>query len=392
MGRVPELFDVMFAGGAGDFIDDGQFAGFGETDDTAVGEAGVGASGVEVVVCGGGLEVVDLDRRGIEPGEGVAGGGLIEAIDADGVVGGRAAKGGAESGVGDVGAGAGIDEYLFAGTGDGEAEGIGMAVAGAERAEGSGIAEDVKIGGGEGGHAGVGEEAGSGRGGRSGGSIEGVWAEPPEGLLEAGFRGTKPGGAAEEYAGGGESAEGEARAFAVGMEEAATVVVAEEGEFAGGREAGVEVTGHALEFGFVGLRDIGIQQGMKEEHVERVDMIVSGLLEVRAVGADLAVHFLDGDGGSAVDPAAAAGSVAEETADGMEDDGFTQKVCIGGEVDGEVVFEVAAVLVEGGEETVTEGGREVGADPVFDPEPGVGAEGDFEGAGPVDAALEGIFG
>ena len=157
---MPKLLDFVFAGRAIDAVQDDDAIRLEEDYGAAVGESGVAAGGVEEITIGAGAPIEQLDMGWIEPSEGIAWCGLIEAVDADGVVGGGTAEGGAESGIGDVGAGAGVDEEFCAVLGDDQAQGVGMAVTRAEGSEGAGVAEGVDTAGREDCQAGIGEEAG----------------------------------------------------------------------------------------------------------------------------------------------------------------------------------------------------------------------------------------
>ena len=76
----------------------------------------------------------------------------------------------------------------------------------------------------------------------------------------------------------------------------------------------------------------------------------------------------------------------------MEGDGFAEEVGVGGEVDGQIFKEMAAVLVERGEEAAAKfGGHGFIAAEVPDPDPRERAESDFESAGPIDAALKRVL-
>ncbi len=87
-----------------------------------------------------------------------------------------------------------------------------------------------------------------------------------------------------------------------------------------------------------------------------------------------------------------AGKLRKQAPEGVQGDGFAQQVRVGREVDRKVVFEMQAVTVELGEKAPAKLCSHARADKVEDPDPRQGAKGDFEGAGPVDAALEGILG
>ena len=87
----------------------------------------------------------------------------------------------------------------------------------------------------------------------------------------------------------------------------------------------------------------------------------------------------------------ARGSFGNRRPSGVQSDRLAQQVRVGREVDRKVVFEMQAVTVEFSEKASAEVFAHARADEVEDPDPGQGAERDFERAGPVDAALEGVL-
>jgi len=175
------------------------------------------------------------------------------------------------------------------------------------------------------------------------------------------------------------------------MEEAAAVVVAEKGQHGGGSQEAVEEGGHAGEGLAEGVVKTA-EDGMEEEHVEGVDVIVGGQLEMAAVGEHLAVEFTADDLGAGVLPAAGVREMGQECAEGVERYGFAEKVGVRREVVREVFLEVAAMTVERFEKAAAEGRGEAVSDEHVDPEPGERTERDFESAGPIDAALKGVLG
>ena len=77
-------------------------------------ESAITAERVGVIVLRAGDPIGESDFSGIDPAERSGGGGLIAAINTNGVVGGRAAKPVAPARVTNVGVGSGVDEQLLA--------------------------------------------------------------------------------------------------------------------------------------------------------------------------------------------------------------------------------------------------------------------------------------
>ena len=110
---MPELFDVvdgvLRAGFGSQIIDDDEEA-LPKQQATPVTPAAVVAGGIQEGEMGGGFEGQDGDVRFLAPAKGAEGNGLIEAVDAEGIVGGGATKPVAPAFVADIGIGAGVDE------------------------------------------------------------------------------------------------------------------------------------------------------------------------------------------------------------------------------------------------------------------------------------------
>ncbi len=82
----------------------------------------------------------------------------------------------------------------------------------------------------------------------------------------------------------------------------------------------------------------------------------------------------------------------EKRAEGVERNGFAQQMGIGGEIDGQVFKEIAAVLIQRREEAFTELRGHGFADKLPEPDPRYCPESHFESAGPIDAALKRVLG
>ena len=124
--KIPDLFYQMLTGRASDFVEDNDLFVL-QAQTAAVLKAAVFTNGVDESAVFGADERAQFHHRLLVPTKGSSGFGLVEAVDGDGVVGGGAAKTIALSGVGHVGEGARILEYLFAAIPDHHAETIGMA-------------------------------------------------------------------------------------------------------------------------------------------------------------------------------------------------------------------------------------------------------------------------
>ena len=138
--EVPALLDGVFAGRAGDFVGDGDVGAL-EEQLAAMGKATVLTGGVDAAWA----ELVQNDSGLLGPAKWALGLGLGLAVDCDCVVGGGAAKAFAFDGIADVSEGAGVGEDGLVVVPDGEAEAIGVAVAGASPTERAGVELDVEV-------------------------------------------------------------------------------------------------------------------------------------------------------------------------------------------------------------------------------------------------------
>src|SRR5437667_11188457 len=75
------------------------------------------------------------------------------------------------------------------------------------------------------------------------------------------------------------------------MKESAAVIVADEGQCACRSKQSVKIVSHAFEL--VHVRHVRLGENrVKQEHVERVNVIVGGLLEMTSIGVNLPLHLL----------------------------------------------------------------------------------------------------
>ena len=93
------------------------------------------------------------------PAKGPGHDGLIETVDANGVVRAAATEPVAPFGLAGVGVGAGIDQYLVVAGAKDDAQRVGMAVARVQGAERAGVDDGVRRPAGHHGDAGIGKEA-----------------------------------------------------------------------------------------------------------------------------------------------------------------------------------------------------------------------------------------
>ena len=85
------------------------------------------------------------------------------------------------------------------------------------------------------------------------------------------------------------------------------------------------------------------------EEVSGIHVVVNGLFEVKAIGADLGFGLFEDDLPAALLPAASLGDLRTHGADGEQGDAFAQQVGVGREVSREKVLDVPAVEVESGD-------------------------------------------
>src|SRR5260370_38563649 len=124
---------------------------------------------------------------------------------------------------------------------------------------------------------------------------------------------SNPIAAIEKLSSSGQGRQAELVTRSVGMKEAAAVIIAEEGQDAGWPHHSVEKGGYAGELIAIGV--IRLQEdSMEQKHVERIDVIVGGLLEVTSVLAPLAVELAADDARAGLAPPVRIGKVREQDA------------------------------------------------------------------------------
>src|SRR2546422_3966230 len=108
-------------------------------------ESAITAERVGVIVLRAGDPIGESDFGGIGPAERSGGGGLIAAVDAHRVMGGRAAKPVSESLVIHVGVGAGIDDQFLGASPDDQAQCVRVAVPATLLRKGTGVVDNLQI-------------------------------------------------------------------------------------------------------------------------------------------------------------------------------------------------------------------------------------------------------
>ncbi len=191
-------------------------------------------------------------------------------------------------------------------------------------------------------------------------------------------------------AAGGESGAAKLVTGTVGVEPAAAVVVAQKGQAALRPEQGFQEIRHAGQGGAILARGLR-QDGVEQEHIQRINVVVGGLLKVAAVRPNHAGHLGNHGFAAQLFPVLGLRKRRKQDADGMQYDGFPQQVGIRREVKRKVVGEVVAVLAKTAEKAGAKLRRHAVPDKVEDPDPGKGPEGDFQGAGPIDALLKRVL-
>src|SRR5271166_5443436 len=192
-------------------------------------------------------------------------------------------------------------------------------------------------------------------------------SEPPKGDFVEVARCVMKEALPRQYRCGGQRGACEMAARPVGRKEASAVVV-EEREVAAVADDGREKLGHTGETFAIGCRHV-VEHGVKREHVERIKLVIGGLLEVAAVGFDAIVHMAANDVAPESAPAGSAGRLRKQPADFVQCDGLSQEVRVWGEVNRQIVLEVQSVAVEFGKEALTKRGGHFRADEVPDPDP-----------------------
>src|SRR5579863_5567771 len=109
------------------------------------------------------------------------------------------------------------------------------------------------------------------------------------------------------------------------MEQSAAVVVAQKWQRARRPHNGVEVGRHALDL--VEIRLFGLSEdGVKKKHVQSVEMIVGGPLEVAAVRMDLTLHLFAHDSRALAFPVRSLWEGSEEQSQGVQCECLAQQV------------------------------------------------------------------
>src|SRR5689334_19935652 len=133
------------------------------------------------------------------------------------------------------------------------------------------------------------------------------------------------------------------------------------------------------------------KQVVEKKKVERVDVIVRGLLKMRSIGPHLEGELGIHDGRAALAPAARFRKCRKQYAERVQSHCFTEQMRVGRKVDGQIRRQMMAVPIQRGEEAAPKLFRHGRRSQMINPDPGKRAEGYFERAGPIDSTLKRIL-
>src|SRR5258708_26680602 len=119
------------------------------------------------------------------------------------------------------------------------------------------------------------------------------------------------------------------------MKETAAVVIPDEREQTAWAHQRFEIQRHSLQATGILFRQPD-QNGVEQQHIQSVEMIIAGLLEVTAVRADLPFHLPADNLRSAPLPISRPVDAAEHESERVQSHGFPQQMGIRREVYGKV--------------------------------------------------------
>src|SRR5581483_270224 len=125
---------------------------------------------------------------------------------------------------------------------------------------------------------------------------------------------------------------------------------------------------------------------MQQKHVQRVDVIVSGLLKVTAVFAHLRRNLLFENSAAFELPSARAWKFRQQPSDCVQGHRFAQQMRVRRKIQREITLEKPCVTVDSIEQLPAGNITQPVAGQVKNPDPGQRAERNFERARPIDAA------
>src|SRR5579863_595231 len=187
-----------------------------------------------------------------------------------------------------------------------------------------------------------------------------------------------------------QSSPGETIPRAIRMKEPASIVVPDKRQRTGRTNQCFEVNRHPLQAIAILLGRLPRQNRVEQKHIQRVNVIVAGLLEMTAVVPNLPLHFLVDNPCSEPLPSLRTGSAPEHHPESMQGDTFPQQMRVRREVYGEVRLQMQSMLIQTFAKPSAPSIAQVSARQVIDPHPGKRPERYFERARPVDPALHRI--
>src|SRR6185437_2599476 len=174
------------------------------------------------------------------------------------------------------------------------------------------------------------------------------------------------------------------------VKKAASILIAEQWQTARWPCERVEKLGHARET--LPIRRRGIfENGMKQEHVERVEAVIGRLFEMASVVTHLPSHFAQHDFAAEGGPALRSRDCGEQLPQSVQRDGFPAQVSVRREIIRQIRFDVTGMKIQEPQKSFAEIRRHARALQVINPGTRQRPECHFERAGPVDAALERVL-
>ena len=167
-------------------------------------------------------------------------------------------------------------------------------------------------------------------------------AEPPCGLLVNIFCAVFESELRKQIGAGGESGAAKLIALAEWVEQPAAVIIAGTKQTARGSGERIQIAGHLQQLR-VQPRGAAGEHVIQQKHIERVDVVVSRLLEVAAIRLDLKIQLLFDDAAACADEAARARHLRVHAADRVKGESFAEQVRVGREIHRKIGFEMPRV-------------------------------------------------
>src|ERR1700722_10176142 len=178
-------------------------------------------------------------------------------------------------------------------------------------------------------------------------------------------------------------------AIAPRIEQTASIIVTESRRCSSAPEQ-TENRQHLLQRVFKGFRDFyavyaGQYRRMQKE-IERINVIIGGLLKVKSVQSDLPGRLLQNDLPPEPFPVLGGGQFRTQDSQEKQGNAFSKQVRVGREIGREVAFDISAMQRQTAEPFISEiRHSRRSLQQVIRPEPRKAAKCDFESAGPIDA-------